>query len=317
LSAGCFYDAAPACLPSAAFAHPSISTGKERDAETGFDYFGARYFSGAQVRFTSSDPTPNGISIQDPQSWNLYSYARNRPTRFVDVNGEWITPLHGDFVTASLSGYLSAAALKTLIQRQYVMDADYSPTGAFKHFMSGGEAPSVTAQNAWSFVASEMTIAQNNTLPNGVFQQAGLEALGDLIHTVQDFSSPMHTTDDGTPKVWNGGFWPPSKWGPGFNHYMGEGSPYDDWSRVGLAIRLTMAAFMQASPKLAAAGGLTPATFDREAAKRITDYVDQMWTPNVRGDPVAAGAARLCALGNPAACGVNQDRDIYTARPRR
>ena len=28
-------------------------TGKERDAETGLDYFGARYVSGAQGRFTS------------------------------------------------------------------------------------------------------------------------------------------------------------------------------------------------------------------------------------------------------------------------
>jgi RHS repeat-associated protein len=31
-------------------------TSKERDAETGLDYFGARYFSGAQGRFTSPDP---------------------------------------------------------------------------------------------------------------------------------------------------------------------------------------------------------------------------------------------------------------------
>lgn len=31
-------------------------TGKERDAETGLDCFGARYFSGAQGRFTSVDP---------------------------------------------------------------------------------------------------------------------------------------------------------------------------------------------------------------------------------------------------------------------
>src|SRR4051812_29343541 len=30
-------------------------TGKERDAETGLDYFGARYFSGVQGRFTSVD----------------------------------------------------------------------------------------------------------------------------------------------------------------------------------------------------------------------------------------------------------------------
>jgi RHS repeat-associated protein len=31
-------------------------TGKERDGETGLDYFGARYFSGAQGRFTTPDP---------------------------------------------------------------------------------------------------------------------------------------------------------------------------------------------------------------------------------------------------------------------
>jgi hypothetical protein len=34
----------------------AVLTGKERDNETGLDYFGARYFSGAQGRFTSPDP---------------------------------------------------------------------------------------------------------------------------------------------------------------------------------------------------------------------------------------------------------------------
>jgi RHS repeat-associated protein len=38
------------------------STGKERDAETGLDYFGARYYSGAQARFTSAVSSPNGIA---------------------------------------------------------------------------------------------------------------------------------------------------------------------------------------------------------------------------------------------------------------
>ena len=35
-------------------------TGKERDADTGQDYFGARYYSGAQGRFTSPDPLIEG-----------------------------------------------------------------------------------------------------------------------------------------------------------------------------------------------------------------------------------------------------------------
>ncbi|MBN1570603.1 MAG: hypothetical protein JXA73_22355 [Acidobacteria bacterium] len=39
--------------------------GKERDAETGLDYFGARYYSGAQGRFISVDPI--GIMLLYPQ----------------------------------------------------------------------------------------------------------------------------------------------------------------------------------------------------------------------------------------------------------
>ena len=63
-------------------------TGKERDAETGLDYFGARYFSGAQGRFTSADPKMFPHDITDPQSWNKYSYTRNNPLRYVDPDGE-------------------------------------------------------------------------------------------------------------------------------------------------------------------------------------------------------------------------------------
>ena len=35
-------------------------TGKERDAETGLDYFGARYMSSAQGRFASPDEFKGG-----------------------------------------------------------------------------------------------------------------------------------------------------------------------------------------------------------------------------------------------------------------
>jgi RHS repeat-associated protein len=65
----------------------SRSTGKERDAETGLDYFGARYLSAAQGRFLSPDPGNAGASIQDPQSWNAYAYARNNPLSYVDPTG--------------------------------------------------------------------------------------------------------------------------------------------------------------------------------------------------------------------------------------
>jgi RHS repeat-associated protein len=63
------------------------SSGKERDAETGLDYFGQRYFSGAQGRFTSPD-TPLLSRLDSPQTWNLYAYTANNPLRRVDPDGQ-------------------------------------------------------------------------------------------------------------------------------------------------------------------------------------------------------------------------------------
>jgi RHS repeat-associated protein len=80
-------------------------TSKERDAETGLDYFLARYYSGAQGRFLSPDEFKGGIvdpytgqqisqpgplpyaDIWDPQTLNKYGYVRNNTLRFVDPDG--------------------------------------------------------------------------------------------------------------------------------------------------------------------------------------------------------------------------------------
>ncbi|MEQ1886865.1 MAG: RHS repeat-associated core domain-containing protein, partial [Bryobacteraceae bacterium] len=62
-------------------------TSKERDAETGLDWFEARYFSGPQGRFTSPDDPFAGQDPSNPQSWNLFSYGLNNPLRFIDPDG--------------------------------------------------------------------------------------------------------------------------------------------------------------------------------------------------------------------------------------
>jgi RHS repeat-associated protein len=53
----------------------------------GLDYFGARYYSGAQGRFTSPDKPFADQFVAEPQSWNLYSYVRNNPLRYIDDDG--------------------------------------------------------------------------------------------------------------------------------------------------------------------------------------------------------------------------------------
>ncbi len=62
-------------------------TGKERDAETGLDYFGARYMASAQGRFMSPDEPLAFADFSNPQSWNLYGYGFNSPLVFVDPDG--------------------------------------------------------------------------------------------------------------------------------------------------------------------------------------------------------------------------------------
>jgi len=78
---------------------PIHFTGKERDAETGLDYFGARYLSSAQGRWTSPDwsAVPQAVpygTLGDPQTLNLYAYVRNNPLGSADADGhtDWYSP---------------------------------------------------------------------------------------------------------------------------------------------------------------------------------------------------------------------------------
>jgi RHS repeat-associated protein len=63
-------------------------TSKERDVESGLDYFGARYFGNGQGRFTSVDPLTSSARTEAPQTWNRYAYVLNNPLRFTDPDGE-------------------------------------------------------------------------------------------------------------------------------------------------------------------------------------------------------------------------------------
>jgi RHS repeat-associated protein len=66
-------------------------TQKERDVETGLDYFGARYYSSTHGRFTNPDDFWKDSQVIDPQSWNKYVYVRNNPLKLVDPEGEKAT----------------------------------------------------------------------------------------------------------------------------------------------------------------------------------------------------------------------------------
>jgi RHS repeat-associated protein len=67
-------------------------TGKERDTESGLDYFGARYYASNMGRWMSPDwaDKPEAVpysDLDDPQSLNLYGYVRNNPLNKADADG--------------------------------------------------------------------------------------------------------------------------------------------------------------------------------------------------------------------------------------
>jgi RHS repeat-associated protein len=64
-------------------------TGKERDAESGLDFFGARFDASALGRFMSADPKSIQLKLRaNPQDLNMYTYTVNNPLRYNDPDGK-------------------------------------------------------------------------------------------------------------------------------------------------------------------------------------------------------------------------------------
>ncbi len=57
-------------------------TGKERDASTGLDYFGARYYDSWKGSWDQVDPMGGKYP-----GWSSYNYCVDNPGRFIDPNG--------------------------------------------------------------------------------------------------------------------------------------------------------------------------------------------------------------------------------------
>lgn len=95
-----------------AFDLRSISTAKERDAESGNDYFGARYYASTMGRFLSPDwsakvaPVPYA-KLDDPQSLNLYAYVRNNPLNRADADG------HSDYTWQKVKNWAEGHGYRT------------------------------------------------------------------------------------------------------------------------------------------------------------------------------------------------------------
>ena len=75
-----------------------IFTGKERDAESGVDNFGARMYASTMGRWMSPDPSNLGADLYMPQTLNKYNYAVNNPLTIKDANGLWPFYIHNEII---------------------------------------------------------------------------------------------------------------------------------------------------------------------------------------------------------------------------
>jgi len=62
---------------------PYTFSGKEKDTETGYGYFGARYYDSGLSIWLSVDPMSDKYPSMSP-----YNYCANNPVRFIDPKGE-------------------------------------------------------------------------------------------------------------------------------------------------------------------------------------------------------------------------------------
>jgi RHS repeat-associated protein len=191
-------------------------TGKERDSESGNDYFGARYYSSAMGRWMS--PDPGGPNPSNPQALNLYRYGFNNPLRYTDPDGFYERDVHFDLtqVLAYAAGYSSAQS--SMIARADQGVDDSPVTGPFVGYGARRDFHFTTAERRaemWNFAWNE----------NG---------LGTYLHSEQDSYS-------------HAGF------GPGLGHLFAGHAPdktYNDPSKADLMANDTYRSLIEAGPNM-------------------------------------------------------------------
>jgi RHS repeat-associated protein len=172
------YDYLPFGEPWTAPSDPDVRqfAGKERDSETGFDYYGARYYSPRQGRFTSPDPA--GYDLTNPQTFNKYRYALNNPLHYIDRDGLYEESVHRDLtvVLALAVGFSRERAMAIGGATQWVDDDPRTNPVALRNLLD-------EEMRANYHFTSETRRADMW----GTFERTGsITALGEYMHALQD-----------------------------------------------------------------------------------------------------------------------------------
>ena len=129
-------------------------TGKQRDYESGLDYFGARYYGSTAGRWMVPDRInlTSARLINPSNTLNKYAYAANNPLKYIDKDGEDITIFYRPPSGASDFGHIMLGALNQDTGK--VGFLDYYPAGKVNGLGQGpgafnmGNMSERAAQNA-------------------------------------------------------------------------------------------------------------------------------------------------------------------------
>lgn len=116
-------------------------TGQARDGEAGLDYFHARQYQPRTGRFNAVDPVYAGLF--DPQQWNRYAYAVNRPTSVVDPTGMAVYCVQGQ---RQCVGTTEAVSVTAQMPPDVPLDLPIAPLD-LEGFMKAGDLVTVLPGN--------------------------------------------------------------------------------------------------------------------------------------------------------------------------
>jgi RHS repeat-associated protein len=210
----------------------SCSTGKERDTESGNDYFFARYYSSAMGRFLSPDwaakawPVPYA-KLDDPQTLNLYGYLRNNPLGGVDADGHCGAGANDPPCQKQADNPASHVSAETKAQIKDAVAATKKPSGddkkggfheeagisytqdgkqvqapatpgAYKDVTTPGPAtsdPYKTADPSKAKPGDVQADVDYHTHPNGTATTTSLNPSGQTVQTTSSFNQPPSAVD--------------------------------------------------------------------------------------------------------------------------
>jgi RHS repeat-associated protein len=223
-------------------ANPFGFSTKYRDAETGLNYYGFRYYNPSTGRWLSRDP------IEERGGGNLYGFVANLPTGAIDPLGlkivisQNITPLPGsrvtnqNFASRVMSGFRQVVGNSGTIGVEPIKDANGNITGW--EVVIRSENPNGRCNDCWQLLKEVIEAAHTVNIQYNLLMvdNASADSSGDVrdVNISPNYIMPLPTALPG------GGYsnmqapFAPLLFHEAIGHAgLGLGHPNEDWNHAG------------------------------------------------------------------------------------